>query len=277
MSRTIRVRKTDLSPTMVRWSGPVRFLGTTTFAYCPRHAVEEVGKSIGVPSYYSLIQALRKLEENAVADGIDREKHPACVIFTAQCESCDSNKAVVVAALPYLAIFLYKEKIIDEMLVPTGEVLLKAVKEAVCADYHNLGKFGMILAADSKSIGHFLLDEYMNISFPLELCPEFTKIRAKFTDLKLDVAKAMESIKVEISELKEYFSVYKAHLKSHIASCKKITELIGLVGENCSLINVALLENAVERFKVEGAKPALKNIEKKLTNFIKMDDLYETF
>uniref|UniRef100_A0A1X7TJB8 Death domain-containing protein n=1 Tax=Amphimedon queenslandica TaxID=400682 RepID=A0A1X7TJB8_AMPQE len=28
MSRTIRVRKTDLSPTMVRWSGPVRFLGT---------------------------------------------------------------------------------------------------------------------------------------------------------------------------------------------------------------------------------------------------------
>uniref|UniRef100_A0A1X7TSF8 Uncharacterized protein n=1 Tax=Amphimedon queenslandica TaxID=400682 RepID=A0A1X7TSF8_AMPQE len=30
MSRTIRVRKTDLSPTMVRWSGPVRFLGTTS-------------------------------------------------------------------------------------------------------------------------------------------------------------------------------------------------------------------------------------------------------
>uniref|UniRef100_A0A1X7U877 Uncharacterized protein n=1 Tax=Amphimedon queenslandica TaxID=400682 RepID=A0A1X7U877_AMPQE len=29
MSRTIRVRITDLSPTMVRWSGPVRFLGTT--------------------------------------------------------------------------------------------------------------------------------------------------------------------------------------------------------------------------------------------------------
>uniref|UniRef100_A0A1X7U6Q4 Uncharacterized protein n=1 Tax=Amphimedon queenslandica TaxID=400682 RepID=A0A1X7U6Q4_AMPQE len=29
MSRTIWVRKIDLSPTMVRWSGPVRFLGTT--------------------------------------------------------------------------------------------------------------------------------------------------------------------------------------------------------------------------------------------------------
>ena len=30
-------------------------------------------KSVGGPSYYSLIQALRKLEENAVADGIDRK------------------------------------------------------------------------------------------------------------------------------------------------------------------------------------------------------------
>ena len=30
-------------------------------------------KSKGVPSYYSLIQALRKMGENAVADGIDRE------------------------------------------------------------------------------------------------------------------------------------------------------------------------------------------------------------
>uniref|UniRef100_A0A1X7SRA9 Death domain-containing protein n=1 Tax=Amphimedon queenslandica TaxID=400682 RepID=A0A1X7SRA9_AMPQE len=30
-------------------------------------------KSVGGPSYYSLIQALRKLGENAVADGIDRQ------------------------------------------------------------------------------------------------------------------------------------------------------------------------------------------------------------
>ena len=30
-------------------------------------------KSVGLPSYYSLIQALRKLGENAVADGIDRK------------------------------------------------------------------------------------------------------------------------------------------------------------------------------------------------------------
>ena len=48
------------------------------------------------------------------------------------------------------------------MLVPTGEVLLKAVKEAVCADYHNLGKFAEILkkSQNISSVGQSLLDEY---------------------------------------------------------------------------------------------------------------------
>ena len=54
----------------------------------------------------------------------------------------------VVDYLPQLAVLLYKEKVIAEMVIPTAEassVLLKAVKEAVCADYHNLKKFAAIL------------------------------------------------------------------------------------------------------------------------------------
>ena len=84
-------------------------------------------------------------------------EHPACVIFT-QC----SNECIV-AALPSLAILLHKEKIIDEILVPTtAEVLLKAMKKAVCADYHNLGKFAEILKElqNTSSVGQSLMDEY---------------------------------------------------------------------------------------------------------------------
>lgn len=51
------------------------------------------------------------------------------------------------------------------MLVPTtgeGSVLLKAVKDAVCTDYHNLEKFAEILkeSQNTLSVGHSLLDEY---------------------------------------------------------------------------------------------------------------------
>ena len=83
-------------------------------------------------------------------------EHPACAIF----KQCESNECIL-AALPSLAILLYKEKIIGEMLLPTtGEVLLKAVKEAVCADHHNLEKFAGILTEKDKSTGKFLLHEY---------------------------------------------------------------------------------------------------------------------
>ena len=67
--------------------------------------------------------------------------------------------------LPQLAIFLYKEKIIAEMVIPTTEevssVLLKAVKEAVCADYHNLEKLIYILKESSQlTIANSLLVDY---------------------------------------------------------------------------------------------------------------------
>ena len=86
-------------------------------------------------------------------------EHPACVIFTAHCESNES----VVAALPCLAILLCTEKIIDEMLVPTtgeGSALLEAVKKSVCSDYHNLEKFATILMQSVTSVAASMLKEY---------------------------------------------------------------------------------------------------------------------
>ena len=88
-------------------------------------------------------------------------EHPACVVFT----QCESNECIV-AALPSLAILLNKVQIIGTMLVPTGEVLLKAVKDAVCVDYHNLEKFAGILRElqNTSSIGKSLLHEYSKFS-----------------------------------------------------------------------------------------------------------------
>ena len=87
-------------------------------------------------------------------------EHPACVIF-AQCELNQS----VVDSLPQLALFLRNEKLISEMIIPTAEassVLLKAVKEAVCADYHNLEKFIYILKKLESQVAtaNSLLEDY---------------------------------------------------------------------------------------------------------------------
>ena len=67
--------------------------------------------------------------------------------------------------LPGLAALLYKEEIIAEMEIPTtASVLLKAVKDAVCADYHNLKKFAAIIKLSESqpviSVACSLLDNY---------------------------------------------------------------------------------------------------------------------
>ena len=87
-------------------------------------------------------------------------EHPACVIF-AQCESNQS----VVDCLPQLALFLCNEKLIAEMVILTAEassVLLKAIKEAVCADYHNLEKFIYVLKELESQVAtaNSLLEDY---------------------------------------------------------------------------------------------------------------------
>ena len=63
---------------------------------------------------------------------------------------------------------------------------------------------------------------------------------------------------MKVKDLKEYISNHdKMPLKSHIIHCHKI-KIIQLIGNNCSFINIALLEGVVERFKVEEAKTALQ-------------------
>ena len=107
------------------------------------------------------------------------------------------------------------------------------------------------------------------MTVPLDLCSEFTAMREKFSVLRIDVAKAMKKKQVKIKKLKEYFSENKKHLRSRIASCRKIKELIRLIADECSLLNYVLLERAVNRFKVEEAKTAIEKYKEEIDEFYK--------
>ena len=90
-------------------------------------------------------------------------------------------------------------------------------------------------------------------------------MHTKFAELKEAIAKAMHKVKVK--NLREYISNVKMPLKSHVAHCQKIKDIIHLIGNNCSLINIALLEDVVERFKVEEAKLALQQYKAEIERF----------
>ena len=112
--------------------------------------------------------ALRRLGENAVADGIERDskcettshcivsiavplEHPACVILTRHHSTLTQSIGKDPIARSSIGGLLRLEKVIDERTLAAvnsargTEVLLTAVKEAVFVNYQNLRKFAAIL------------------------------------------------------------------------------------------------------------------------------------
>ena len=86
--------------------------------------------------------------------------HSACCIL----QKYISN-ASIKEALPQLVLFLHEEGFIKEKILPTtgGEdEFLLAVQESVCADYHNLEKFGAVLQelSSTKEIGTLIRKDY---------------------------------------------------------------------------------------------------------------------
>ena len=72
--------------------------------------------------------------------------------------------------MPKVVLFLHKENIIGEIMLPaTAEVLMNAVEESVCADHHNLKKFAAILRKSSStvSVGNAIDDEYSKLLFTM--------------------------------------------------------------------------------------------------------------
>ena len=104
----------------------------------------------------------------------------------------------------------------------------------------------------------------VKIILPLKLSPEFTGMCNKFADLIDDVAKAMHDTSCD--ELKRYVRRH-SHLRPKLAQCQDTDDIIELIGDQCSLINIALLEGIVVRFKVEEAKTAIKRYKDEIEKF----------
>ena len=137
----------------------------------------------GDPTWHSLITALRKIDEIAAANGIDKEsminvcllikscshllylEHPACEILYRHTSDPSIHEPI-----SNLAPLLYKENVVKQKeFIPhrssrrkLGQLLLKQVKKAVCDNYRILEKFAAILQLSPSTIetGSAIMNEY---------------------------------------------------------------------------------------------------------------------
>uniref|UniRef100_A0A1X7SF57 Uncharacterized protein n=1 Tax=Amphimedon queenslandica TaxID=400682 RepID=A0A1X7SF57_AMPQE len=100
---------------------------------------------------------MRDIGEITTANGIDREKHPACEILDRY--TSDPTLQRNLLCLSYL---LHSENIISKRIWSSGEKLLKDVKKTVCQNDQHLKTFADILQRSDRTekVGKAIMNEY---------------------------------------------------------------------------------------------------------------------
>ncbi|XP_019860235.1 PREDICTED: uncharacterized protein LOC109588519 [Amphimedon queenslandica] len=247
----------------------------------------------GGPSIYSLVSALRELGENGVADGIDMEKHPGCKILA----HFFSNQSLL-SALPQLTELLCSEKLIKEvMLFATveGKALLIQIKEAVCNDYRKLIIFAEILCKVkiTVGIGNVIKKEYRELYcrndlpemgessakypkfyLPLKMATKFMSMRVKFSNTFKKVGLIIKRKPIPMFEdVRSTLRFFCKSLRPQLAVCQDIDDILELISDNSSLIDISLLESLVDELNIDEAKEVLLEYNDKAAKELNKKDL----
>ena len=83
-----------------------------------------------------------------------------------------------------------------------------------------------------------------------------------------NACKAIKEAKPELEDLKELVESCNSDLKPKLAECSKVSDVLSLVKEECSLIDVSLLEALVEEFNVKKAEKYIKKYRGILKKFL---------
>ena len=82
------------------------------------------------------------------------------------------------------------------------------------------------------------------------------------------VCKAIEEAGPELEDLKKLVGSCNSDLKSKLAECSKVSDVLSLVQEECSLTHFTLLEALVEEFDVKKAEKYIEEYKKILKQFL---------
>ena len=97
---------------------------------------------------------------------------------------------------------------------------------------------------------------------------EFTSLRTSLGSMMYNACKAIEEAKPELEDLKKLVESCNSDLKPKLAECSKVSDVLSLVQEECSLIDVSLLKKIVEEFKVKKAEKYIEEYREILKKFL---------
>ena len=86
-----------------------------------------------------------------------------------------------------------------------------------------------------------------------------------------NVQKEMKIMKdaPSVDDIKQFLEVYDSSLKAKLAEISTLKEVIRVIRDNCSLINIVILEAVVEQFEITGAQKHIDDYKILLMEFCK--------
>uniref|UniRef100_A0A1X7US54 Death domain-containing protein n=1 Tax=Amphimedon queenslandica TaxID=400682 RepID=A0A1X7US54_AMPQE len=225
------------------------------------------------PTWSALVAALRSINENAVAEEIDRETDPVSMIIEnhrhALSQSIQENLTDIARLLSYEL----KDKSLESLHGSPSEKtedLLKTVKNAVYENYESICKFADVLCKFPavRSIGNDIQKDYSEtivdnnievktmgrngdpIKVPLNFSLECKEMRTKWA---IAIDSAIKAIAVDVQELKGFLQILTSNsdIKEKLNACQSKGDVMQIIIDHCSLVDLTLLEGIIDRFKIE--------------------------
>ena len=103
----------------------------------------------------------------------------------------------------------------------------------------------------------------VSIDISLSSSSEFLYIRTHLASTFRAVDDVIRNIEPPLNcrDVKNYIRFARSDLKVEIDTCVEVVDVLFVIREHCSLLNIELLEALVKEFKIEGAKKPYRIIK----------------
>ena len=99
----------------------------------------------------------------------------------------------------------------------------------------------------------------MKIPIPSAISTTFKKRRSKLAATLLEINQIFIRVKTDVEQLKDFLRLHTySDLKHRILKCCTTIDILELICEQCSLTDITLLEETIEHFKIDDAKPIIQ-------------------
>ena len=128
--------------------------------------------------------------------------------------------------------------------------------------WHNMFHFAVNSTSTSNSSS-----QNVKIPVPRSMSSEFTKIRAKFGTAFNNIRSIIKSNPPPLEDIKEFLEDCDSSLRPSLAHSKSISDVLNVVRDKCTLVDINYLNAVVTRFNIEEAKTHIDSYEKVIEEF----------